>query len=99
MIGSAMNVHGKEYQDADHTICHNANELPKGHKWIYGNIHCECALILHLLQKKDALSLFAYIGVSKLACHPCWEFIWSTGTGNVTLHAAQTTWPNIYSPS
>ncbi|EGC42518.1 hypothetical protein HCEG_09300 [Histoplasma capsulatum var. duboisii H88] len=43
---------------------------------VQGKIHCECKLVLHLIET-SCLGLLAlpYIGVSKLSCLACWEFL------------------------
>ncbi|EEH02684.1 predicted protein [Histoplasma capsulatum G186AR] len=43
---------------------------------VQGKIHCECKLALHLVETScSGLSALPYIGVSKLSCLACWEFL------------------------
>ena len=37
-------------------------------------VHCECAIIVHLHQY-TTVPAFSYVGVSKLACKPCYYWI------------------------
>ena len=38
-------------------------------------IHCECALISYLHRNSNKIPAFSYIGVSKLCCKPCYDWI------------------------
>jgi hypothetical protein len=45
-------------------------------KPIKGAIHCECLLALHLLrQSRDGIHSVRHLGVSKLSCLACWQFL------------------------
>lgn len=58
----------------------------QGRHEILASIHCECAVVLHFLQPtlRGPLPL-PYIGVSKLSCFACWEFL-----------ACLREWTNVY---
>ena len=38
-------------------------------------VHCECALISYLHRNRNEIPAFSYIGVSKLCCKPCYNWI------------------------
>lgn len=48
----------------------------EGGQSIKGPVHCECLLALHLVGDSHVgLAALPYIGVSKLSCLACWEFL------------------------
>lgn len=47
-----------------------------GMEIVHGPVHCECLLALHLLGKnRTGILSVQYLGVSKLSCLACWEFL------------------------
>lgn len=59
-----------EVEICEKLVAKKASELGVGHK----DVHCECAVIAHLHQY-TTVPAFSYVGVSRLACKPCYYWI------------------------
>ncbi|KAF8432795.1 hypothetical protein BGX38DRAFT_242696 [Terfezia claveryi] len=86
---------GSFIQEAATAVCKSFSHSPKAAP----PVHCEVALILHYQSRPvSSVPPFNYIGVSKLSCGACWEWIQQFNSENNTTYVVKGAHKKFYYP-
>lgn len=103
VANSALESQGYSYEDNDPSPGRFMGRFFQKGIWrkrqvINAPVHCECALALHLLKKRGIYPPLNYIGMSKLACYPCWLLIKCLREQGIVNYRVRGILDNFYFP-